>query len=50
MKYMYFLLLVFFFTSCSEEKKQLTANEIIDKAIQNAGGDRYENAEIDFVF
>ena len=41
---------VLLFSSCSEEKKELTANEIIDKAIQNAGGNRYENAEIEFIF
>ena len=50
MKYIYFLIFILFLASCSEEKKDLTANEIINKAIQNAGGERYEDAEIDFVF
>ncbi|WP_300434441.1 DUF6503 family protein [Christiangramia sp.] len=50
MKYIYTCLIILFFTSCTQEKKELTADEIINKAIENAGGERYENAEIDFVF
>lgn len=50
MKYIYTCLIILFFTSCTQEKKELTADEIINKAIENAGGERYGNAEIDFVF
>ena len=50
MKNVFLVLIILFFASCSEEKKQLTADEIVNKAIKNAGGERYKNAEIDFVF
>lgn len=50
MKYISLLLLIISFASCSEEKKELTADEIVKKAIKNAGGERYNDAEIDFVF
>ncbi|MDR5590810.1 DUF6503 family protein [Christiangramia sp. SM2212] len=50
MKYISCLLLVLFLVSCSEDKKKLTAEEIVNNAIRNAGGERYNNAEIDFVF
>lgn len=42
-----FLLL---FVSCKEEKKPLTAQEIIDKTIENAGGDAYKQATVAFTF
>ncbi|CAL67234.1 DUF6503 family protein [Christiangramia forsetii] len=50
MKYISLLLVIFLFASCNEEKKELTADEIVNKAIENAGGEKYKNAEIDFVF
>lgn len=50
MKNAFYLILILLFGSCAEENKNLTANEIVDKAIENAGGTRYENAEIDFTF
>lgn len=50
MKYISLLLLIICFASCSEEKKELTADEIVNKAIKNAGGEKYNDAEIDFVF
>ncbi|WP_026933945.1 DUF6503 family protein [Christiangramia echinicola] len=50
MKYVSLLLFVVLFASCGEDNKKLTANEIVNNAIKNAGGERYENAEIDFVF
>ena len=50
MRYIPFFLVLFLVASCSEEKKELTAEEIINKAIENAGGERYKNAEIEFVF
>lgn len=49
MKYFFVILFVILF-SCKEEKGILPAQEIIDKAIENAGGDRYNNAEITFTF
>lgn len=39
-----------FFISCKEENKQLTAQQIIDKTIENAGGEKYEVATIKFTF
>lgn len=50
MKKIGFLLIAIFFVCCSDEKEDLTAQSIVDKAIASAGGDRYENVEIDFVF
>ncbi|MCG9973264.1 DUF6503 family protein [Christiangramia crocea] len=50
MKYVRLIFIVFLFASCVNESEDLTANEIVDKAIENAGGERYKSAEIDFVF
>lgn len=49
---MRFILLFLFIAivSCKTEKQELSVQQIIDKAIENAGGDRYNNAEIDFTF
>lgn len=38
------------FISCKEENKKLTAQQIIDKTIENAGGVKYEVATINFTF
>lgn len=38
------------FNSCKEEKEQLTAQQIIDKTIENAGGSKYDKALINFTF
>lgn len=38
------------FISCKEENKPLTAQQIIDKTIENAGGNNYESATINFTF
>ncbi|AVR45829.1 deoxyribose-phosphate aldolase [Christiangramia fulva] len=48
MKYLQILLILMIFISC--EKSNETAQEIVDKAIENAGGEKYENAEISFDF
>ncbi len=50
MKYISFILLVFLFISCADEEKKLTADDIVNNAIKKAGGERYENAAIEFVF
>ncbi|WP_424494345.1 DUF6503 family protein [Salinimicrobium sp. GXAS 041] len=50
MKYIYLLLLVVVFSSCEQEKEKTPAEEIIAKAIENAGGEKYEKAEIHFSF
>lgn len=42
-----FLLVLF---SCKQEPKQLTAQEIIDKTIETAGGEKYDAATIQFAF
>jgi hypothetical protein len=44
------LLFLIVLMACKGEEKVLTAQDIIDKAIENAGGDRYDNAEITFTF
>ncbi len=41
---------LFLFISCKQEEKQLTAQQIIDKTIENAGGDKYDKAKIEFIF
>lgn len=46
----YFPILLLFFISCNQENKTLSAQQIVDKAIENAGGSKYENASIQFTF
>lgn len=36
--------------SCKQEEKPLTAQQVIDKTIENAGGKKYETATINFTF
>lgn len=50
MKKLGIAILTLLIISCAEENKELTAEGIVDKAISTAGGERYENAEIDFRF
>ncbi|MFN4763211.1 DUF6503 family protein [Gillisia sp. Q332] len=50
MKQFIILLVTVFFISCQEEKNEITAEEIIDKTIENAGGANYRKATIDFKF
>ena len=50
MKIYSYILLCFLVFGCADKNKELTADEIVDKAIERAGGERYENAEIDFTF
>jgi len=47
------LLLIFsliFIVSCQEKKEEITAQEIINKTIENAGGAKYKKATIQFKF
>lgn len=37
-------------TSCNQGNESSAAQEIIDKTIKNAGGEKYENATINFTF
>ncbi|HLW32225.1 MAG TPA: DUF6503 family protein [Aequorivita sp.] len=46
----YLPILLLFLISCKEETKNLSAQQIIDKTIENAGGSKYENAVIQFSF
>lgn len=48
MKYLQILMLLVLFVSC--EKENENAQVIIDKAIEKAGGDKYENSKISFDF
>lgn len=50
MRYVSLLIIIFVFAACNNGSDELSADEIVDRAIQNAGGERYNNAEIDFVF
>jgi len=50
MKYIIVLILALFVTSCEEEKEGITADEIISKTIENAGGDIYKRATVQFKF
>lgn len=50
MKYIYFVLTLIFLTSCNNEDRGITAQEIIDKTIETAGGERYKRATITFKF
>lgn len=44
------LLLSLLLFACQNENKELTADQIIDKAIEKSGGDKYEKASIEFSF
>ena len=46
----YLIILLFLLISCKQETKSLSAQQIIDKTIEKAGGNRYENADIQFTF
>ncbi|MFD1095377.1 DUF6503 family protein [Salegentibacter chungangensis] len=52
MKYLNLIIIVLLFISCDQEnkKEELTAEKIVERAIDTAGGQNYEYAEIDFVF
>lgn len=42
--------LLLIFISCKQENKVLTAQQIVDKTILNAGGQKYDTAKIAFTF
>jgi hypothetical protein len=50
MKKFALLLLLIVLSSCQTEEKELTADAIIDKAIEKAGGERYKKAQVEFTF
>ncbi|MDP2687736.1 MAG: deoxyribose-phosphate aldolase [Aequorivita sp.] len=50
MKFFYIILFLPLFISCKQEAKQFTAQQIIDKTIENAGGENYGAATIEFTF
>lgn len=50
MRFFVFLLFCGFLFSCENEKKPLPVGKIIDKTIENAGGEKYRHAEISFLF
>ena len=50
MKYLIILLAIVVTFSCREKKEALTAQDIINKTIENAGGDKYKRAKIVFNF
>ena len=50
MKYLPIFGILVFLIACDQEKKDLSAEQIIDKTIENAGGERYENSKIEFTF
>ncbi|WP_106791253.1 DUF6503 family protein [Aquimarina sp. Aq78] len=46
----YFIILVFVFSFATPISAQFSAQEIVDKVIENAGGEKYDKAIIHFVF
>ena len=50
MKFLYALLLLVILSSCNDQKEKTPAENIIGQAIENAGGEKYEKAEIHFKF
>ena len=48
MKYLFIVFLVF--TACKQKQSNLTAQQIVDKTIENAGGNNYEHSNIEFTF
>jgi len=50
MRQLYIFMLFLSLAACKQEEKQLTAQQIIDKTIENAGGAKYKAATIQFTF
>jgi hypothetical protein len=50
MRFLSISLFLLLLTACKQETKPLTAQQIVDKAIENAGGNAYEYATINFTF
>ena len=50
MRPVFFIICLFLIVSCGNKNEELTAEMIVDKAIEKAGGSNYEKAEIDFKF
>lgn len=50
MRFLPIIVFLLFFLSCKQEEKHLTAQQIIDKTIENAGGKKYDAATIYFTF
>lgn len=43
-------LVIIFFLGCKQKEKEMTAQQIVDKAIEVSGGEKYKNAEVTFTF
>ena len=50
MRNLLFLILLVFVVSCNSSSEKNPADRIVSEAIEKAGGEKYEKAEIDFVF
>jgi hypothetical protein len=50
MKNLFVLLFIFLLVSCKNDSSVSEADKIISKAIEKAGGEKYENANIEFKF
>jgi len=50
MKHKAFVLIVLFIASCESSKKELTANDIVNKAIKVAGGNKLDKSSYSFQF
>ena len=50
MKYLYAFIFLLVLSACNSNKEKTPAEEIIEKAIEKAGGEKYEKAEIEFTF
>jgi hypothetical protein len=50
MRFLHIIFVILLFASCKEENKELTVQQIIDKTIENAGGEKYDVAKIQFTF
>jgi hypothetical protein len=50
MKYLLLIISIFVLISCQPDEEKYTAQEIIDKVIERAGGERYKNATVEFRF
>lgn len=50
MKYYFILFALILFSSCQEDRDDSTAQQIINKTIEKAGGERYKRATIEFKF
>ncbi|MCM4160774.1 deoxyribose-phosphate aldolase [Antarcticibacterium flavum] len=50
MKYLFLLLSIILISSCQRQEEEITAQDVIDRTIERAGGERFKRATVEFRF